>query len=45
MNSWQVKDEGSAVAARRPTGFYFRPAWTAELRRIEEMILSGVTWS
>ena len=44
MNSWQLKEE-TTVAPVRPTGHYVRPAWTAELRRIEAMILSGVTWS
>jgi hypothetical protein len=44
MNTWQFKDEATAVALR-PIGYYLRPAWTAELRRIEALILNGVTWS
>ncbi len=43
MTTWQFDDE--AGPAPRPTSYYERPAWTAELRRIEAQILHGVTWS
>jgi hypothetical protein len=40
-------DIHAVVPGGRPTSDYYRPAWTAELRRIEALILAatGVTWS
>jgi hypothetical protein len=43
MKSWQLS--GNAGPTPRQTVSYARPAWTAELRRIEAQILRGVTWS
>jgi hypothetical protein len=46
MATAQYVDE--LVLFAHPTGDYCRPDWTAELRRIEALILAtaaGITWS